>query len=51
MAIQIKTIPILYGKSAEKFIRTAERNARNPHTIDFSKEYQTYLKIMKKNGL
>lgn len=30
MALEIRSIPVLTGETAEKFIREAERNERNP---------------------
>jgi hypothetical protein len=32
MALEIRGIPVLYGESAERFIRSAEEAERNPHT-------------------
>lgn len=30
MALEIRSIPVLYGDAAERFVREAEENARNP---------------------
>ena len=30
MALEIRSIPVLYGEAAERFVREAEENARNP---------------------
>ena len=33
MALEIRSIPVLYGEDAERFIREAEENARNPKKL------------------
>ncbi|MCF0185191.1 MAG: hypothetical protein HUJ98_01725 [Bacteroidaceae bacterium] len=30
MALEIRSIPVLEGRTAERFVREAEENARNP---------------------
>lgn len=43
MALEIRSIPVLTGETAERFVREAEENERNPQTrkvifsfVDFS---------------
>ena len=38
MALAISNIPILSGEAAQRFVRTAEENARHRGCIDFSAE-------------
>ena len=38
MAIAIKQIPVLKGKTASTFIKKAEDTASKKHTVDFSKQ-------------
>ena len=39
MAIEIKPIPVLRGKAAERFVEEADRNARERRgSIDFTKQ-------------
>ena len=49
MAIPIKSVPILRGKTAEAFIRNAERTATKERaTIDFSRQAKVCASILKK---
>ncbi|MDR0546980.1 MAG: hypothetical protein LBG77_05290 [Dysgonamonadaceae bacterium] len=38
MAIPIRSIPVLEGETAERFLAEARKVEENPHTIDFSYE-------------
>ena len=38
MAIEIKEIPTLKGKEAERFVKQAEKSYKKRATIDFSKQ-------------
>jgi len=49
MAIPIRSIPVLEGKVAERFLREARKVEKNPHTIDFSKQMETYRTIVEKS--
>lgn len=51
MAIDIKSIPILYNKAAEDFQKTIDENSANRSSIDFSKESSIAQKIMAKSKL
>lgn len=33
MALEIRSIPVLEGEAAERFVREAEENARNPKKV------------------
>ena len=46
--VKIKDIPILKGKVAERFITISEENLRNKGSIDFSKEYNNSMMILKR---
>jgi hypothetical protein len=45
MAIPIRSIPVLEGAAAERFIREAQRVEQNPHTIGFSENLRKFEKI------
>ena len=42
MALAISNIPVLSGEAAARFVRTAEENARNRGSIDFSAEREVW---------
>jgi len=48
MAIEIKTIPILYKEDAKKFIEKADKAYLNKGTIDFSKQIKSANNILEK---
>jgi hypothetical protein len=45
MAIPIRSIPVLEGEVAERFLREARKVEKNPHTIDFSENMAKFEKI------
>ena len=47
MAIEIKTIPVLKGKSAKAFVKRADNNIVNKGTIDFSQQVKAAHEILK----
>lgn len=52
MAIEIKPIPVLRGKAAERFVEEADRNARERRgTIDFTKQVEKMRAILKKANM
>ena len=52
MAIEIKPIPVLRGKAAERFVEEADRNAReNRGSVDFSKQVAKMRAILKRSKL
>jgi len=51
MAIEIKTIPILYDENAKKFVEKANDAYAIKATIDFSKEIESAKKILRKANL
>lgn len=52
MALPITFIPVLTGKVALDFIEKADYNMKHKRgSIDFSKEYASYKKIMSKAKL
>lgn len=52
MAIEIKPIPVLRGKAAERFVEEADRNARERRgSIDFTKQVEKMCAILKKANM
>jgi len=49
MAIPIRSIPVLEGEVAERFLREAQKVEKNPHTIDFSKQMKAFDAIVEKS--
>ena len=48
MALEIKPIPVLRGKAAERFVEEADRNARERRgSIDFTKQVEKMRAILK----
>ena len=46
MALAIKTVPVLKGKEAERFIKNAQDSYAKKGTVDFSKEAINAKKIL-----
>lgn len=46
--VTINDIPVLTGKSMERFVKISEENLQNKGSIDFSKEYNNSMMIIKK---
>lgn len=52
MAIEIKPIPVLRGKAAERFVEETDRNARERRgSIDFTKQVEKMRAILKKANM
>ncbi|WP_183560624.1 hypothetical protein [Mucilaginibacter sp. SP1R1] len=51
MAIAIKSIPVLSGKAAKKFVSAADSNYKRKSTIDFSVQVEKANKILAKAKL
>ena len=51
MALKIRSIPVLTGKSASNFIKKADEAYKNRHSIDFSKQMDIMKQILKKANL
>lgn len=52
MALEIKPIPVLRGKVAERFVEEADRNARERRgSIDFTKQVEKMRAILKKANM
>lgn len=52
MAIEIKPIPVLRGKAAQRFVDEAERNATERRgSIDFSKQVEKMRAILRRSNL
>ncbi len=50
MALEIKPIPVLRGKAAERFVEEADRNARERRgSIDFTKQVEKMRAILKRS--
>ena len=57
MALEIRSIPVLTGETAERFVREAEENERNPHrsqlvfpSEDIDRIMERSRKYMKEHG-
>ena len=57
MALEIRSIPVLTGETAERFVREAEENERNPQRRklvfsfeDIDRIMERSLKYMKEHG-
>ncbi|WP_294477820.1 hypothetical protein [uncultured Bacteroides sp.] len=48
MAIEIKSIPTLKGKEAERFVKEADRAFQNKGKVDFSKHIREARSVLKK---
>lgn len=51
MALELRSIPVLKGDEAKKFIEKAEANLSKKATVDFSKQAESVRAILKKAGL
>jgi hypothetical protein len=52
MALAIRSIPVLKGKAAKKFVEEAKKNLRShKHSIDFSKQASIAQKILEKSKI
>ena len=50
MSLAISNIPVLSGEAAMRFVRTAEKNARNRGNIDFSAERKVWRNFEASNA-
>lgn len=48
MAIEIKAIPTLEGKEAERFIHEADKAYKNRGKVDFSKHIKEVRSVLRK---
>ncbi len=51
MALEIKAIPTLKGKDAERFVKEADAAYQNRKKVDFSKQVRTARAILKKANM
>ena len=51
MALEIKTIPTLRGKEAERFVKEADKAYRDKGKTDFSKQVHIARAILKKANM
>ena len=51
MAVYIKPIPVLTGKVAEKFEKTARESEAKRGTVDFSQEVEMVKHILAKSDI
>ena len=51
MALEIKAIPTLIGKEAERFVKEADKAYRNKNKTDFSKQVKTARAILRKANM
>lgn len=51
MAIEMRSIPVLTGETATRFVDEAEKNGREGHPIQFSQEYVDAVERMHARSL
>ena len=51
MALEIKAIPTLRGKEAERFVKAADKAYQNKRKTDFSKQVQIVRAILRKANM
>lgn len=51
MAIEIKTIPVLHGEAAVRFVEAADEALEKRGSIDFSKQVAKTRAILKRSKL
>lgn len=51
MALEIKAIPTLKGKEAERFVKEADKAYKNKEKTDFSKQVKIARAILKKANM
>lgn len=51
MARKIRSVPVLHGKEADRFIKKADEALKLKGTIDFSKQARICQKIISKSKL
>ena len=49
MALEIRSIPVLTGKTAERFVREAEENERNPQRRKLVFSFEDIDRIMERS--
>ena len=50
MAIEIKTIPVLHGEAAARFVEAADEALEKRGSIDFSKQGKFSIEVQKFEG-
>ena len=50
MAVEIRSIPTLYGEDAERFLRAADIAEKNEHKQDFSETVLLVKKFLREQG-
>ena len=51
MTMEIKTIPVLHGEVAARFVEAADEALKKRGTIDFSKQLEKTRAILKRSSL
>ena len=46
MALEIRSIPVLTGETAERFVREAEENERNPQRKELRMSFEDVEKVL-----
>lgn len=49
MALEIKSTPVLTGEDAERFIREAEENERNPQRMNLRMSFEDVERILERS--
>lgn len=50
MASEIRSIPVLIGETAERFVRETEENERNPQRMDLRMSFEDVDKILERSN-
>ena len=50
MTLEIRSIPVLTGETAERFVREAEENERNPQRMDLRMSFEDVEKILERSN-
>lgn len=51
MNIKDRVIPTLHGDDADRFLKETENVEKNPHTIDYTKEFKLVKEYLKNNNI
>ena len=50
MSLKIRGIPVLYGETAERFVREAEENERNPNKRELRMAFEDVERILERSN-
>lgn len=50
MALEIRSIPVLTGETAERFVREAEENEKNPQRMNLRMSFEDVERILERSN-